>query len=250
MAAASTYDVWFLKADRIYRGVPFQVVAGWVEQGRVSSADKVKPGQGEAPWVAFAQHPLFRDYLPAARPIAVAAAVAKVAPVPAERTEVEEELEVPELEFGTRHEEEDSDVDMIPLIDISLVLLIFFMMTSVVSSLSPVDVPGLKNGSELSKDAEAVTVQIELRAGGEAFYAVRIGDKPVTKANDNLDTLAEVRGRLDATLAEVQRAPEVRIACNKKIKHIRVQELVDVLDEYRRKGLIDLYRAEVNEQPK
>ena len=38
--------------------------------------------------------------------------------------------------WGRPHGDEDDDVDMIPLIDISLVLLIYFMMTSAISALS------------------------------------------------------------------------------------------------------------------
>ena len=47
--------------------------------------------------------------------------------------------------------EEDDDPDMIPLIDISLVLLIFFMMTSTVAVVSSqINVPEVQNGSTLA----------------------------------------------------------------------------------------------------
>src|SRR5262249_4859943 len=51
--------------------------------------------------------------------------------------------------------EEDDDVDMIPLIDISLVLLIFFMMTASVTSgiVSPIPTPPAKHQlAAISKD--------------------------------------------------------------------------------------------------
>ena len=34
---APALDVWFVSTEQVYRGVPFQVAAGWVEQGRVVS---------------------------------------------------------------------------------------------------------------------------------------------------------------------------------------------------------------------
>ena len=34
MAAPQHFDVWFVAADTVYRGVPYGVVTGWAEQGR------------------------------------------------------------------------------------------------------------------------------------------------------------------------------------------------------------------------
>jgi biopolymer transport protein ExbD len=239
MATATKLDVWFLVADQVYKGVPFQVVAGWVEQGRVSVNDKVRAAGLQEPWTTIGKHPLLSDYL-------------KPGTATVQSVQNDITLEAPEREFGHRKaaEEADDDVDMIPLIDISLVLLVFFMMTSVVSALSPVDVPAIAAGSEQSADGEALTIQINIRDSNEAYYALRIGEKSVTQENNNLDTLNQLLVRLDATLTTMNRPPEVRIACHKKLKHIRVRELAVELERRKSKGQIAFYNAEVNEQPK
>jgi biopolymer transport protein ExbD len=241
MAKPNTFDVWFLTADQVYKGVPFEVVAGWVDTGRVSADDKVRPSGATTPWVRIAEHPLLADYR--APKVAMATTTGDAsAPV-----------DPPEPEMGHRKmaEDMDDDPDMIPLIDISLVLLVFFMMTTAVSALSPVDVPAISVGSELSQDVDALTVQIELRENGEVYYALRVGDQPIAKENNNLATISELNARMDAVLANVSRPPEVRIACQKKVKHIQVRQVVEqVLDKRKQKQQIAYYAAEVNEQPK
>ena len=246
MAKAVAYDVWLVTSDQIYKGVPYQVLAGWIDTGRAAPTDRVRSAGSNEAWVPVKSHPVLSDFVRKAAPVAVAS----VAAVPGSAPVHHEELETPELEFFKHPEDEDTEVDMIPLIDISLVLLIFFMMTSVVSALSPVDVPAIASGHEPTNAADAISVQIDLRENGSAFYAVQIGTGPITPENNNLETLPQVKGRLDAVLSTVTKPPEARITCNKKIKHIRVAELVTVLDEYRRRGLIVVYKAEVNEQPK
>jgi biopolymer transport protein ExbD len=156
---------------------------------------------------------------------------------------------VPEAETR-RREAEDDDVDMIPLIDVSLVLLIFFILTSAVSSMSPIDVPAIKSGMEFSDDKDALTVQIDLRDNGEAYFALQVGTGAIERDNNNLDTINELRARLDAVLSNAAAVPEARIAANKKVKHARVQEVMTLLDEFRRRSLISVYRAEVSELPK
>jgi biopolymer transport protein ExbD len=247
MAKAVAYDVWLVTSDQIYKGVPYQVLAGWIDTGRAAPTDRVRAAGSNDAWVLVKSHPVLSDFVRKAAPVAIAAPVAGAAgAAPVHH----EELEAPELEFFKHPEDEDTEVDMIPLIDISLVLLIFFMMTSVVSALSPIDVPAIASGHETTNAADAISVQIDLRPNGSAFYAIQIGTGPITPENNNLETLPQVKGRLDAILSSVTKPPEARITCNKKIKHVRVAELVTVLDEYRRRGLIIVYKAEVNEQPK
>src|SRR5262249_20401976 len=47
----AAFDVWFQAADTVYRGVPYGVVTGWAEQGRLAAADKLRPAGTEDPWV-------------------------------------------------------------------------------------------------------------------------------------------------------------------------------------------------------
>ncbi len=238
-ARPESFDVWFVAADTVYRGVPYGVVTGWAEQGRVAADDKLRAAGTEGPWVRVADHPLVSDFL--YRRSEPAPPVADVA----------EQLQPVELDVVVRRGtgEEDEDVDMIPLIDISLVLLIFFMMTTAVAALSPVNVPDMKYASEFGKDADAITIQIDKR-GEEVFFSLRMGDRPPELIDNNLRTPEEVLRRLDARLAEVQRPPEVRIACNRDLERGWVRDIARELDRRKNKGQIAFYGAEVNEQKK
>lgn len=236
MAAPQHFDVWFVAADTVYRGVPYGVVTGWAEQGRVAADDKVRPAGTEQPWARVGNHPLLADFL--FRPRLVAS------------SDASEQLQPVEMDVGgKRFEDEDDDVDMIPLIDISLVLLIFFMMTTAVAALSPVNVPDMHYASELGKDPDAITIQIDKRADDEVFFAVRVGDRLAPEDN-NLATPEEMLRRLDVRLAEAQRPPEVRVACHRELPRSWVRDVARELDRRKQKEQISSYSAEVNEQKK
>jgi biopolymer transport protein ExbD len=114
-------DVWILEINTVYREVPFVVVTDWLQQGRLLREDCVRLS-GSKKWHAIEAVPALRPYVP------------KVEPQRAEdRAEALEPVELG-LDWRRPGEEEDEDVDMIPLIDISLVLLIFFMMTASVET--------------------------------------------------------------------------------------------------------------------
>ncbi len=127
-------DVWIVEVNTVYREVPFAVVTDWLQQGRLLAEDRVRPA-GSKTWYPLEKVPAFAPYMPQAEPLRV--------------EDQAEALEPVDLGISVqrRLEAEDEDVDMIPLIDISLVLLIFFMMTASVSSgfLSTINTPGAKH---------------------------------------------------------------------------------------------------------
>ncbi len=233
MAAPQQFDVWFVAADTVYRGVPYGVLTGWAEQGRVAAGDKLRPAGSSDPWLRVADHPAVADFLYRPRPAAAAGPAEQLQPV--------------EMDLGPHKEVEDEDVDMIPLIDISLVLLIFFMMTTAVAALSPVDVPDLRNISQPSNEKDAITILIDKKSTGEAFFALRVGEKPPAPEDNNLATPEELLRRLDARLAEAQRPPEVRIACHRDLERGWVRDIARELDKRKQKDQIASYFAEVNE---
>src|SRR5262245_33566961 len=110
-------DVWIVELNTVYREVPFTVVTDWLQQGRLLADDRVRPA-GTEKWYAIAKVPALAAFVPHEEPHR-----------PDDQAEA---LEPVETGFHWRRgaDEEDDDVDMIPLIDISLVLLIFFMMTA------------------------------------------------------------------------------------------------------------------------
>jgi biopolymer transport protein ExbD len=155
-------DVWLVDLNEVYSAVPFTVVADWLQQGRLLAEDRVRLA-GNKKWHTINAVPAFAPYLPH--------------PEPLEAQDQAEALEPVELglDWGRPQEEEDEDVDMIPLIDISLVLLIFFMMTASVSSgmLSPINTPAARH-------------QLEHLAQGSYWVGVDLkGEKGVVAKDDN-----------------------------------------------------------------
>jgi biopolymer transport protein ExbD len=242
--AAKTFDVWFLAANTIYRGVPFDVITDWAQQGRVSVEDKVRAAGSNEGWLRLGDHPKLSDFLFHRGGSAAPAVAARHA----------EEHEPVEMDVGWKKSahDEDDDPDMIPLIDISLVLLIFFMMTATVSALSPIDVPEMKYASEIHGAADSMTVHIKKNARDEMFYELRIGERAPEKDDSNLlelrDLLVRLNARLDAVLNAGGRPPEVRIACDKSLPSERVHDMATELQRLKDKNRIAYYGAEVNEK--
>lgn len=235
---ARTFDVWVQASNTIYRGVPFNVVTDWAQQGRLSATDRLRPAGTES-WSTVADDPIIADFL-FVRPKQRAAG-----PAPALA------LEAADVAWHKLHQDGDDDVDMIPLIDISLVLLIFFMMTSAVAALSPIDVPQMKHAFNVTA-GDDLLVTIDRRANGDASYGVRVGDRPAAAGDADLDSLPLLLQRLDLRLEEMlnrgQGPPEVRFACHRLLPSERVHELVKELEKRKTAGKIASYRAEVNER--
>jgi biopolymer transport protein ExbD len=160
------------------------------------------------------------------------------------------ELPDPEsLTFRHNAGEEDDEVDMIPLIDISMVLLVFFIMLQAASALPSIDVPEMRYGGQLTNDPTAITISIEKQDEETVYYSVRIGPVAPTPSHDRLGTPAKAIEALRELLAGVQRPPEVRIACRKDLPYQRVVELQEDLEELQKKGLINNFVATVVEAP-
>jgi biopolymer transport protein ExbD len=187
-------DIWIVEVNRVYREVPFAVVTDWLQQGRLLPDDRVRLAGGKS-WHALGVVPAFQPYLPQAEPLAVE-----------DRAEA---LEPVDLGFvpTRRIEEEDEDVDMIPLIDISLVLLIFFMMTATVSSgfLPSINTPGAQHQLAAGA-ADAFWVGIDSKSGGGQVEKGADGKpvpwfsfgkenqellQPTTRASEVLDALGK-----------------------------------------------------------
>jgi biopolymer transport protein ExbD len=225
------YDLWLTAANRVYRTVPYDVLTDWLQQGRVVPDDQVRT-EAAGEWRRVGDVPAFAAFLPHAdhdRPDDVAEAFEPVAlPV------------VPR-----RRDDDDDDVDMIPLIDISLVLLIFFIMTSVVSvSGAGIPTPDVANGAQLSESG--LWVGIDVGPGGSPVYSFGEGNKPPAEGNSGL-TEAQVLGKLDARLREQAGTYTVRVAANKQLPFETVQHVSLLVEQRKPKGVASVV-AEVSEK--
>ena len=186
-------DIWIIESNTAYRGVPFETIANWLQQGRLLGEDRVRPA-GSKDWFRIDKIPALGPYLPR---------------VETQRIEDRAEaLEPLEAEFTWRHrgEEEEDDPDMIPLIDITLVLLIFFMMTAAVQSgmFAPIDVPGAEHQA-VSLIKGTLFVAIDRDAGGNARYALGKDDKELEPPGPNMThVLSRLNKELEQGFGEVR----------------------------------------------
>ncbi len=242
------FDVWFVAANTVYKAVPYNVVAEWTLGGRLAGTDMVRPAGTEATWVPVAGYELLSDYLP--RPAATAEPTPGAALAPVAATD-EKPVELPDPEPGPRTSrfEDDDEVDMIPLIDISMVLLVFFIIIQAAGALAPVDVPEMKYGGHLSSDPEAITITIEKSSDTDVYYSVRVGGVSPKPGHDQLPTPEAAIKALTEALSGATRPPEVRIACRKDLPRERVYELRRELEPLRKKGIINSTVATVVEAP-
>jgi biopolymer transport protein ExbD len=196
-------DVWIIESNTVYKEVPFTVVADWVQQGRLLEDDKLKPS-GTAEWFRLGGMPAFAAYLPKAEPF-----------------RVEDEAEAHEQVTGgftwrRRPDDEEEDVDMIPLIDISLVLLIFFIMTTTgafLMSTMPQTVY-----QEATSNADMVYIAITKDQDDNPVYSLGKGDHPPASPEDQgLIAQELVLERLDLLLKEEAEPVELQIKCDENL---------------------------------
>ena len=243
VSSKSTYDVWFVAANTVYKQVPYSVIADWVGQGRLNATDRLKE-TGTDDWRQVDQFKRFRDYLP--RPLVTSVENIETTTLEGAPGEAAEE---PDLDHAPRRRRDDTDdeVDMIPLIDISMVLLVFFIMMRASGALSPVDVPDMVYAAEISKDPNTITLAIEKADETNVVYSLRIGEQPPKTEDAKLTSQREVIERLKDLVATMENPPEVRVACAQNLPSQRVFELIPDLKALKSKKKIRGFNAEVNE---
>jgi biopolymer transport protein ExbD len=212
-------DVWIVDAKTVYREVPFQVVADWVQQGRLLENDMLRRS-GTAEWFPVGSSPDFAPYLPRAEPFRV--------------DDTAEALEPVELDFRwkKRHDEEDEDVDMIPLIDVSLVLLIFFMLTASSAGLAAfVPTPAAKYGT---LSLRGVQLNINLQGEGntrQPVYSLTVDNRFLDREKDsNLQTMDALLSRLQEYVTKQSERVEVTVNAHPDVKTGLVRELITRLE--------------------
>jgi biopolymer transport protein ExbD len=112
-----------------------------------------------------------------------------------------------------------SEINMVPLIDVMLVLLIIFMITApLLTHAVKIDLPSAS--SQLS-DEIPETVSLALDAGGQLFW----NDQPLAEA--------DLAGRLQAAAVQ-QPQPEVHLRADRETRY---QKLAEVMSAAREAGI-------------
>jgi len=219
---ARMLDVWIVDLKKVYTGVPFTVVTDWLQEGRLLRTDRVRLA-GKEKWHPVEAVPALVPYLP------------KPAPLAAE--DRAEALEPVELGFQSPkvHEAEDDDVDMIPLIDVSLVLLIFFMLTSTVGGMAAlIDTPRARY-KLLSISADMVWVGVRPGEGGKTVYL--FGKKEGEEGVEYVDRNSLVNA-LAAHLKTETQPVKVNIKAHKNLPFDVVRDLTADLESLKRTGMV------------
>lgn len=228
-------DVWIQEGNTVYKDVPYTVVVDWVQEGRLLEDDQVRIA-GTEKWHRLGSTSAFAPYLPKAEP---------------NRAEDQAEaLEPVELGFTWKQKvhDEDDDVDMIPLIDISLVLLIFFMMTSTAAySFGLASIPESKYGSQISgTDAMAITIA---KVDNKPVFSISKGGAAPEDGDRDLKSETDVVRQLKAHFVKYPGDKvEIRVAADRDLSYGAVKKLAIALEQFRASGNVYRFTSEVSDK--
>jgi biopolymer transport protein ExbD len=227
-----TLDVWILETNTVYKAVPFMVVADWIQQGRLLDDDMVRAG-GKGDWTPIAGTPALAAYLPRAEPRRADDKAEALEPVGLN------------LDWKRPPQEEDDDVDMVPLIDVSLVLLIFFMMTAAAGALgaSPVPTPAVEHTTRF-REPRVIDIDLNLRkerGQNVVLYSIRVNRQQPAEGFANLTSLKEAMAKLDeVVLKQAREKVLVEYNAHRDLEDGTVLDLLAEL-ERRRDWFRDIY---------
>ncbi len=206
-------DVWIVETNTVYREVPFTVVTDWIQQGRLLADDRARPS-GKGDWFVLGEIPAFAAFFPKPEPFRV--------------EDQAEALEPVEVGLAPRrHDAEEDDPDMIPLIDITLVLLIFFMMTTAVQAglFSPIDTPPAKH--QLATIEQGMFwVGIDRNKQGNLVYSLGRDEREIQRPGKALQPVLD---KLRSDLKDIGGEVRVRIRADQNLPNEVVREVMERL---------------------
>lgn len=211
-------DVWIIESNTVYREVPFAVVTDWVQQNRLVADDRVRP-VGTKEWLPINQLTALSAYTPQVEPFRADDTAEALEPVHTG------------IVWRPHRGEQDDDVDMIPLIDVSLVLLVFFMMLRLLSNAgagSPIKTPDVEFKHNIPV-AQTVWIGISDDPKGTS-YAIGAGENGRIDLKQGL-TEQQLLAELDQRTSE--KPADVRIAADKTLPFEIIKKLSFELDKRR-----------------
>ena len=161
-----------------------------------------------------------------------------------ERPETAPAVDAPPVRFRNDTEREEDDLDMTPMVDVTFLLLIFFMITAAFSQQKAIEVPPpdpdeqnrARTVQEIEEDADFVVVQID------KDNAIWIGE---SEAPSEQDLLVKLRAARNATSGDRTRGPtKLLVLADMACRH---ETVVRVLDAGNAIGFESLRLATVDE---
>ena len=116
---------------------------------------------------------------------------------------------------------DDSEMDITPMIDITFLLLIFFLVASKMDTPAPVALPPAKNGSAVGiKNSVVLTIIESEKKGIAKIYKGESGDEGrLVKAGDLAEQEAEMVAYIEAAIADSIDKTAVLIKAGAGVKH-------------------------------
>ncbi|MCS7160535.1 MAG: biopolymer transporter ExbD [Gemmatales bacterium] len=217
---ATSWDVWLSDQNTVYTGVPLSAVCDWIVDGRLLPQDRARPsGNAAAVWLPLPRYEWFAPYF-----------VAQTAPAGAD--DAAEAHEAVELGLELRKEEDEGEVDLVPLIDISMVLLIFFTMMRLMSaaqgatqSRAAIPTPEAENGYVVEK-ADMITIGLNVDEKTQALLYY-VNEEPVNP-NTEEQMLYQLRLLLEKRAGE----PRVILRAHEHLPTSAVKHVLARLQEH------------------
>jgi biopolymer transport protein ExbD len=212
-------DLWIVQTNTVYRKVPYLVVTNWIQEGRLLAEDRVR-ALGAEKWHKLGDVPALAAFLPRPEPFQAE-----------DQAEALEPVEVG-LSWGAGRPDEEEDVDMIPLIDVSLVLLVFFMMTAAVGVgfFSAIETPSANTGV-LEPTQDRYWVGIDTRdpegqkAPGQPVFWYSLGKGSEERLVKPTRDAKEVTTALEKELARIKGPVKVRIRGDRTAPYEAIRDM-------------------------
>jgi biopolymer transport protein TolR len=131
---------------------------------------------------------------------------------------------------GRRARRTKNEINMVPFIDVMLVLLIIFMVTAPLITPSQIDVPTVGQGSEQPKSYVSVTIS------KDEEIKVSEGSAKAQGSTVKLDALADAVRNLQAVIETGEKAAKVPVVISAD-KSIKYETVVNAMDTLQRAGV-------------
>jgi len=219
-------ELKIVRMNRVWSGLTAEQIRGWMLEGRVKPDDLVRP-VGATKWIKASLAPELAGEAISLSGESVSSTLATGAAATDDLG-----ITVPSNRRPRRKRRilEDSAMDMMPMIDVTFQLLIFFMFTQQLANPNPIEVPMAAYGRGVLPDGkQAILID------AEGHYFLGEGTKPENESSlDNL--VREVAANARAADAPL----EVIISAHKRSVHLPARDLIQRLGEVENLGPVRL----------
>ena len=198
--------------DKLLGPLPLDTLIEMAIEGRISPEDLVRPG-GSRAWLRVTEIPELAVYLalpPPAEPL----------PGGAEDDAAEAAEALGPVRLSQRRRYEEAAMEMAPMIDVTFLLLIFFMLTNSLANPAAMDVPEAVHGRGVTMEGQ----QLILIDQNGQYYLGEVASEQ-TAAESLTALVEEVKQNAQASKEPL----DVIVSAHREVKHRHVRELVEGL---------------------